>query len=110
VADFCKSNIAATAALSATIGNGYVSPSVQWQESLDSGSSWTDIPGATTSNYLFSKSAVGTYQYRITVAEGNNITMSNCRIASNPVLLLFMIFPLSLPRATALFVKIRLFN
>ena len=83
--DFCKTNQVATAALSAIIGIGYIAPLVQWQQSLDNGSIWTDIAGATTNNYLFSKSAVGNYQYRLTVAEGSNITQSNCRVASNVV-------------------------
>jgi len=83
--DLCKSTVPATVALSATIGNGYLLPAVQWQESLDNGIAWTDIPGAVTNNYLFGKSAVGTYLYRLTAAEGTNIVLSNCRVASNIV-------------------------
>jgi gliding motility-associated-like protein len=82
--DLCAANIA-TASLSATIGSGYVGPSQQWQESLDNGVTWADIPGATTKDYLFTKTAIGIYQYRLTVAEGTNIVLSKCRVASNVV-------------------------
>ncbi len=82
--NLCAANIT-TANISATIGSGYVGPSQQWQESLNNGVTWTDIPGAITKDYLFTKTAVGIYQYRLTVAEGTNIVLSNCRVASNVV-------------------------
>jgi gliding motility-associated-like protein len=82
--DLCAASIS-TATLSATIGSGYNGPSQQWQESLDNGITWKDIPGAITTNYLFNKTALGKYQYRLTVAEGTNIVLSNCRVASNVV-------------------------
>ena len=82
--DLCTTNVI-SAMLSATIGDGYASPSQQWQESLDNGTTWNDIPGATTTNYTFSKTAIGKYQYRLTVAEGTNIVLSNCRVASNVI-------------------------
>lgn len=82
--DICEANIT-TVPLSAVIGNGYITPSQQWQESLDNGVTWMDIPGAITKDYLFNKTAIGVYQYRLTVAEGTNIVLSNCRVASNVV-------------------------
>ena len=71
--------------LSATLGSGFISPSLQWQQSIDNGVNWTDISGATTTSYLFNKTTVGTYQYRLSAAEGPNIFITNCRVASNPV-------------------------
>ena len=71
--------------LSATIGSGFIAPTLQWQESVDNGLSWKDIPGANTTDYIFNKTAVATYKYRLSAAEGANIFISNCRVASNPV-------------------------
>ncbi len=81
--DFCKNNISSVN-LSATISNGYTIPSLQWQERLNNNTLWTDIPGATSDTYLFNKINTGVYQYRLTVAEGSNINLPSCRIASNP--------------------------
>jgi gliding motility-associated-like protein len=82
--DFCTTNIAPIN-LSATVGSGFIAPSLQWQESTNNGLTWTDILGATTTSYLFNKTAVGSYQYRLSAAEGTNIFISNCRVASNPI-------------------------
>jgi gliding motility-associated-like protein len=82
--DLCITNITPIN-LSATVGSGFIAPSLQWQESTNNGLTWTDIPGATTTSYLFNKTAVGSYQYRLSAAEGTNIFISNCRVASNPV-------------------------
>jgi gliding motility-associated-like protein len=71
--------------LTATIGVGYISPSMQWQLSKDNGASWADIPGATTLSYIVNETAKGIYKYRLSVAEGTNIGIANCRVASNPV-------------------------
>lgn len=67
----------------ATIGSGYSSPFKQWQISLDSGSTWSDIPGETSDNFLFNGTTAGVYKYRLTVAEAINIASVNCRVASN---------------------------
>jgi len=71
--------------LSATVGSGYIAPSLQWQLSIDNGISWTDITGATSLSYLVNQTAIGVYQFRLSVAEGTNIGIANCRVASNPV-------------------------
>lgn len=83
-ADFCKGSVPG-AAIIANIGNGYIVPAAQWQESMDNGISWTDITGETSLSYQFNKTAVGVYKYRMSVAEGANIALSNCRVASTPV-------------------------
>lgn len=82
--DLCAGSVT-TVPLNASIGNGYISPSLQWQESLDNGNTWIDITGQTSVAYLFNKTATGIYKYRLSVAEGTNINISNCRVASNPV-------------------------
>lgn len=82
--DLCSDNITA-ATLSATIGSGYTGPLQQWQESFDNGVTWKDIVGAVTTSYIFNKTAIGKYMYRLTVAEGTNIVLSNCKVASNVI-------------------------
>ena len=82
--DLCTGNISSTQVI-ANIGNGYVVPSSQWQESNDNGISWVDIAGQTSLTYQFNKTAIGVYKYRLSVAEGANINITSCRVASNPV-------------------------
>lgn len=69
--------------LSSVVSSGYTNPSLQWQLSIDNGVTWNDIPGATAGNYTFTGTAIGVYKYRLTVAEGINISNINCRVASN---------------------------
>lgn len=57
----------------------YLQPSVQWQLSLDSGVTWTDL--ADGNNYLRKPTAPGHYWYRFTVAETGAPAV--CRINSN---------------------------
>jgi gliding motility-associated-like protein len=80
--DVCNTN-ALPIPLSASIGNGFTTNAVQWQQSVNNGQTWIDIPGATTTNYTFTSNTIGTYLYRLTAAEGNNILINNCRVASN---------------------------
>jgi gliding motility-associated-like protein len=69
-----------------TISSGYNSPLLQWQLSLDSGKTWNDIGGATANTYIRSPvTAPGIYQYRLNVADGNNITLPSCRVSSLPL-------------------------
>jgi gliding motility-associated-like protein len=82
--DMCIGSVTAVP-LSASIGTGYIAPAYQWQESKDSGISWTDIAGETALTYVFNKTAIGVYKCRMSAAEGGNIGISNCRVASNPV-------------------------
>jgi gliding motility-associated-like protein len=70
--------------LGASVGAGYTSPSYQWQVSTDAGTTWSDISGATNLTYTRpANSAAGTYEYRLTVAEGTNISSDACRVSSN---------------------------
>ncbi|MEO7767090.1 MAG: hypothetical protein ABIS01_06670, partial [Ferruginibacter sp.] len=83
--DVCKGSIP-NIGIVGQIGSGYIAPASQWQQSTDNGVTWSDIAGATALSYSFNKTAVGIYQYRLTVAEANNIGISTCRVASNPVI------------------------
>lgn len=72
--------------LIADLNNGYNNPKVQWQSSTDGGVSWTNVPGATDLSYAFQFAAdkpVGTYQYRMAAAEGDNINSPTCRVYSD---------------------------
>jgi gliding motility-associated-like protein len=70
--------------LSGTVENGYNFNSYQWQIYRDS--AWVDISGATSLAYIRNATpGTGTYEYRLTAAEGNNILSPGCRIASNEI-------------------------
>ena len=94
--DICK-GATSNVSFSATIGPGYLVPASQWQQSQDNGVTWQDIAGATTTNYQFTQTAVGGYKYRLSVAEGTNVSLVGCRVASNPVSITIH----DLPAATA---------
>ncbi len=67
----------------ADVLSGYTNPQYQWQFSDDLGITWADIDNETTTNFEFSETDTpGSFQYRITVANGINIESSACRIAS----------------------------
>ena len=72
--------------LEATIvGNQYINPAVQWQQSFDEGLSWVDLSGATQNTYSHPSSMAGIYYYRFLVADGpGNLSSDNCRVNSDP--------------------------
>lgn len=84
IIDFCK-GAPTNVSISANIGSGYLLPALQWQYSSDSGSNWTDISGETSTTYRFNQTALGTYKYRMSAAEGSNIAIKSCRVVSNAV-------------------------
>jgi len=67
--------------LDATVnGDQFGNPSFQWQESLDGGDTWLDLPGETNPTYLFDQLAAGTYYYRYKIASDlNNLTNTFCQ-------------------------------
>lgn len=68
---------------SSSVSPGFIQPVYQWQSSVDSGRSWTDIPGANSLTYQRPVTTAGLYRYRLTVAESGNAGIASCRIASN---------------------------
>ena len=64
---------------------GFDDPADQWQSSLDTGRTWQDIPGETTTTYTVPRRLSGVIEYRMAVAERATINSLNCRILSNPV-------------------------
>ena len=61
----------------------YTVTTYQWQMSRDAGNSWTDIGGANSADYTCQETAAGTYQYRVTVAQQDNIGNPVCRVVSS---------------------------
>ena len=66
------------------VSTGYNNVQFQWQVSSDKGSTWSDINGATNSTYT-PLPPIGYFMYRLTIAEGTSINISNCRIASDTI-------------------------
>ncbi|MEP7144130.1 MAG: gliding motility-associated C-terminal domain-containing protein [Ferruginibacter sp.] len=94
MADLCAgAGVVPNLPITANLGNGYVAPALQWQVSTDDGITWSDVAGATSPTYQFNKTAAGIYKYRLTVAEGANINISSCRVASNIVTITIHDFP-----------------
>ncbi|SEV96749.1 gliding motility-associated C-terminal domain-containing protein [Chitinophaga sp. YR573] len=83
-AEVCKGD-ATVFTLTGTVSSGYTSPAYQWQVSTDSGTTWTDIAGATSTTYTRLPTAPGTYLYRMAAAQTANIGSSACRVASNVI-------------------------
>lgn len=72
--------------LSATYSPGvFANPFFQWQVSINNGNSWANIPGATSNTYLRPASTIGSYKYRMLIADGPNINSISCRLSSNTV-------------------------
>ena len=83
----CESNTASLQ-LSGKVEQCYVSNAYQWQLSMDNGSTWKDITGATNLTYNRLPTTAGIYLYRLAVAEENNIGITTCRVTSKPVTLI----------------------
>ena len=70
--------------LNASFSNGsFSNPVIQWQQSIDSGKTWTAISGAQSLNYVRQPTTSGVYQYRVVIAESVNFSSEQCRVASN---------------------------
>lgn len=72
------------------ISVGYSSPQYLWQVSEDSGKTWADLPGSNSLQLLTTPPVTGSsidYYYRMLAADGSNIQSSNCRVASNVIIL-----------------------
>ena len=70
---------------SSAVSTGFSNIQYQWQLSSDTGKTWNDIPGATNYNYILSTNSVGYFLYRLTVANGTSINISDCRVVSDTI-------------------------
>ena len=62
---------------------GFNNPAVQWQQSIDNGITWTDIPGATDYTLTKTFSVPDTFLIRMRASEANKIGNPNCSVVSN---------------------------
>jgi gliding motility-associated-like protein len=88
----CQNDIR-TLGFGATVENCYPTTAYQWQQSVDSGVTWTDIPGAISATYSRPSSAPAYYEYRLTVAQVGNIGLSSCEVASAPIVVNVIAIP-----------------
>lgn len=80
--------------LNGTTSAGYNHQAYQWQ--LNTGSGWSNIPGATSTQYIFNQPAsAGYYQFRLASAEAENITSPGCITVSNTVILNVLKIPVA---------------
>lgn len=84
--DLCEGNTS-TYIFDGDVASAYQSPLYQWQVSTDKGTTWKDIPGATSISYTRMPTTVGNYWYRLAVVESNVANIVSCRIASNLVII-----------------------
>ncbi len=81
VKDVCAGDTS-TLNFSSSVVGSFINTFYQWQKSVDS-ITWTDIAGANSTAYITPAIIMpGKYFYRLAVAEGSNISISSCRIAS----------------------------
>ncbi|HEY4334238.1 MAG TPA: gliding motility-associated C-terminal domain-containing protein, partial [Puia sp.] len=81
VCDYGQSGIVFNAAVESC----YPSQQLQWQESVNGGSSWQDIGGAVATSLARNTTAAGRFEYRLLVAQAGNIGISSCEVASSPM-------------------------
>ncbi len=68
-----------------TFTAGLSDPVIVWQNSLDTGKTWNDIPGENTIIYRVPHRTSGVILYRMEVADRENINSLYCRIPSNVI-------------------------
>lgn len=73
--------------LTSSVSSAYNSPVYQWQESIDLGRTWKDIPGGDQITYVRNPTTAGVYWYRLAVNEQSSAGILGCRIASNYVVI-----------------------
>ena len=69
--------------MTGSVSSGYANTVLQWQQSTDAGRTWTDIPGATSTNYSETFSIPGTFLIRLSAGDLTNVSNPNCRTVSN---------------------------
>ncbi len=77
------------------VGNDYTDTRLQWQK-LNPNGNWDDLPGATGAQLPVSvtnSTPVGTYEYRLAAADGNNINSPTCRTYSQSLTIRVNAYP-----------------
>jgi gliding motility-associated-like protein len=81
---------------SGSASSQYQSPVYHWQVSTDKGTTWNDIPGATTTSYVrMPTPKPGKYWYRLSVVDASVTAFTSCRIASNFLVINVHPFPVA---------------
>jgi len=78
---------------SATIENCYSSAVYQWQKSVDTGRSWSDIAGQVRQTYSTLIPTPGIYLYRLTATQSGNLGIPSCKVASAPAAIITLKTP-----------------
>lgn len=63
----------------------YPNPVLQWQQSMDNGTTWVDILGANATTYSKNFSVPDTFLYRLTGGDARTVANPNCRVVSNVI-------------------------
>ena len=85
--------------LTASFNSGsFISPVIQWQKSIDTGQTWSDIPGAQSFTYVRQPTNSGLYQYRAVIAESANFASLQCRVFSNITSITVLSSPILTPK------------
>ncbi len=66
-------------------GTPYQNPAYQWQQSLDGGYTWADVPGETNINLSYQFNNPDTFLVRLRGADASNINNLNCNVTSNVI-------------------------
>lgn len=78
-------NAQPTLNINAMVESCYPSTSMQWQESVDTGKTWSDLAGALSTGLSRAPTAGGLYLYRLSVAQSGNLGIATCEVESQPV-------------------------
>lgn len=87
VVNICKGETK-TVNFSCNVSAGFNQPVYQWQMSTNNSITWTPVSGANTtqlSRSFIASDTIGTYSFRLTVAELDNSGQASCTIASDPL-------------------------
>ncbi len=83
--------------MNCAVSPGFTNPVFQWQQRFN-GSAWGDIPAANMISYTVNfpaASAVGNYEFRLSVAEAGNLASPQCRISSSPISIVVNALPVA---------------
>lgn len=71
----------------------YANTAFRWQISMDTGRTWSNIPGAVNTSYDRQPGPPALYLYRLVAAPAENIDYNSCRVASLPIMIQVLSIP-----------------
>ena len=89
-----------------TVETCYFNTDYQWQFSGNQGKTWTDIPGANSTQYQVKITDTGSFNYRMAAAQQGNISSILCRVYSPPIFL--KVYPVPNPSISILASAVRI--